>query len=125
MTKYLVSAGVVTEPWLSSHGFDLALIGLILGVFGAVALYAAAEQLIKAYRRNASADIGDRLLEACSGDLTTVELVIASAEISNDVLDAEMAAGLRSAYRTRQAEFNTACQEDCECYGGHRWQEVS
>ena len=117
MTDYLVGSGVLTQPWISSHAFDLALIGLMFGMFGAVALCVAAEKLIKVARRSASADLGDRLLVASNGDRTTADLIIANAEIGNDVLDREMSIGLKA----NRKEFDAVFHGND---GGERWQQV-
>lgn len=112
----------MNASWVSSHGFDLALIGFITGSFGAVALCAAAEALIRAARKFRSADLGDKLLAACAGDHETAQKVIASVTAENDVLVEAARLVFNDDFRRRQAEFNAAAQEYDD--GGRRWQLV-
>lgn len=115
----------MTEPYISSHAYDIAVVGLMLGAFGAIALGYAAERLIEAARKFRSADLGDKLLDACAGDRKTAEKSIDSIRLDNAVLVEAASYVLASEcaeFRARRAQFNAACQED---EGGiRRWQDV-
>lgn len=112
----------MNEPWVTSHAYDIAVIGLMLGTFGAVALCYAAERLIKAARKLRSAELGDELLAACGGDNETAEKAIENVKIENAALIEAAGRVFNPEYRRRQAEFTAACQDAAD--GGRRWQQV-
>lgn len=109
------------KPWISSHAFDLALVGTLLAIFGCLALGYAAELSIKAARKFRSAALGERLLAACGNDEPTANKAIENVMAENAALIEAAGRVFTDDFRRRQAEFYDACTEHDN---RHRWQRV-
>jgi hypothetical protein len=124
-----VIAGPITQPCVSSQTYEIAVVGVFVGLLGFCALVSATHWFTQLARQAREAKVGKALLDVCGGDVPTAETAIANMAVSNKEFDDAVRDNLRGNvhferdYAQRRDEFNAACRDELNC-GGPRWLDV-